>query len=169
MPREARSGELLGRRADDRRQRPAHELIPTKDNVLNAINEVMAESGGEGEALYFFFSGHGVTTTYANREESALVFPGHRQATIPSQTLAVRSIAEFFETTRFLDQFFFIDACRSPLRRQPRPRSAPGRFRADASPGRTPPQQFILYATSPGRTARGRHVAARSTAPSRRC
>ena len=84
---------LLARRTDDRRRRA---VLPTKDNVVNAINELMAKSGGEGEALYFYFSGHGLTTTYANREESALVFPGI-DADHPSQTLAVRSIAEFFE------------------------------------------------------------------------
>jgi Caspase domain len=141
---------LLGRRTDGRRQRP-DRVLPTKDNVVNAINEVLAQSGGEGEALYFYFSGHGLTTTYANREESALVFPGI-DSDHPSQTLAVRSIAEFFETTRFLDQFFFIDACRNRLDvatteigAWPIPRRR--------QPGQDPAQQFILYATSPGRTA----------------
>jgi hypothetical protein len=141
---------LLGRRRKNPTQRGTQQ-IPTKDNVLKVINEVMAESGGVGDKLFFFFAGHGVTMRYANREESALVFPGIDEHH-PAQTLAVRSLTEFFETTRFLDQFFFIDACRSPLTTRygeigawPIPRRR--------EPGQDPPQQFILYATSPDRTA----------------
>jgi hypothetical protein len=141
---------LLGRAPDDP-DRTGAERVPTKDNAISVINDVMAASGGVGEALYFFFSGHGIIATYGGREESALVTPGfddrHRD-----QTIAVRSIAEFFETTQFQDQFFFIDACRSPLRRSesqigawPIPRRR--------NPGQPPVQQFIFYATSPGLTA----------------
>jgi Caspase domain len=141
---------LLGRRPTDR-SGDGSELTPTKDNVLKVISELMTDSEGVGEALYFFFSGHGFTANYANREESALVFPG-MDKDHPFQTLAVRSVTEFFETTQFSDQFFFIDACRSPLEASyaeiggwqiPRRRE----------PGQDPPQQFVLYATSPGRSA----------------
>ena len=67
-------------------------------------------------------------------------------------SLAVRSIAEYLETTTFADQFLFIDACRNvpwagqefEIGRWPVP---------PARPGRPAVQQFILYATSPGRTA----------------
>ena len=147
---EKRVKTLLGRRPKDR-ARDGSEVVPTKDNVLRTISEVMSESGGTGENLYFFFSGHGVTARYANREESALVFPGIDKRH-PVQTLAVRSIAEFFETTRFKDQFFFIDACRSPL---PTSNAEIGAWQIPRrrEPGQAPPQQFILYATSPGRTA----------------
>jgi hypothetical protein len=141
---------LLGRRREGSTTRSS-QLIPTKDNVMKVINEVMAESGGEGEALYFFFSGHGLTATYANREESALVFPGIDEDH-PVQTLAVRSITEFFETTRFMDQFFFIDACRSRLAASKAEIGA-WQIPRRREPGQDPPQQFILYATSPGRTA----------------
>jgi hypothetical protein len=148
--RKDRVKKLLGRRPNDP-DRDGSELIPTKDNVLKVINEVMADSGGGGEALYFFFGGHGVTAKYANRAESALVFPGIDKHH-PVQTLAVRSITEFFETTRFLDQFFFIDACRSPL---PTTHAEIGAWQIPRrrDPGQDPPQQFILYATSPDRTA----------------
>src|SRR5688572_32811335 len=103
---------LLGRRKDDADGIDAK--LPTRDNVLGAVNDLMAKSGGVGERLYFFFSGHGITSTYASREETAIVLPGVDERH-PTQTLAVRSIIEFFETTRFQDQFFFFDACRSPL------------------------------------------------------
>jgi hypothetical protein len=141
---------LLGRQRKGSGRRET-QRAPTRDNVLKLINEVMAESGGVGDKLFFFFSGHGVTVNYANREESALVFPGIDENQ-PVQTLAVRSIVEFFETTQFLDQFFFIDACRSPL---PTSDAEIGAWQIPRrrQPGQDPPQQFILYATSPGRTA----------------
>ena len=138
---------LMGRRKDDA-SADSSSLVPTKDNVLKLINKVMAESeGGEGN-LYFFFGGHGVTAKWANREESALVFPSVDKDH-PVQTLAVRSIVEFFETTRFLDQFFFIDACRSPLKTSDAEIGA-WQIPRRREPGQDPPQQFVLYASSPG-------------------
>ncbi len=142
---------LLGRRADDS-DRIEGERLPTKDNVLGAINELMTKSRGAGQKLFFFFSGHGLTSTYSNREESALVFPGVDDKH-PVQTLAVRSIAEFFETTRFEDQFFFIDACRSPLERS-NAEIGPWMIPRRRAPGQEPVQQFVMYATSPGQPAK---------------
>jgi hypothetical protein len=129
------------------------ELPATRDTVFNAIGELMAKSEGSGESLWFFFSGHGVTAEWANREESALVFPG-ADAMHQSQTLAVRSVTEFFETTQLEDQFFFIDACRSPLEPS-HGEIGPWQIPRRRDPGQSPVQQFILYATSPGRTAAG--------------
>jgi Caspase domain len=141
---------LLGHRADDSGRQEA-ERVPTKDAVMSAINEVMTESGAAGEKLFFFFAGHGIITTYANREESALATSGYdRQHR--DETIAVRSIAEFFETTQFKDQFFFIDACRNkPQVTESEVGGWPIPRRRD--PGQPPVQQFILYATAPGQTA----------------
>jgi Caspase domain len=128
------------------------ELPASRDNLFKAINELMAKSEGTGESLWFYFSGHGLTAEWANREESALVFPG-ADTSGPFQTLAVRSLAEFFETTQFKDQFFFIDACRNripPLDGEIGAWQIPRR----RDPGQDPVQQFILYATSPGRTTK---------------
>jgi caspase domain-containing protein len=141
---------LLGRRPEERRRRRG-ERIPTKDAVIGAINEVMSASEGVGERFFFFFSGHGVISTYATREESALVTSGYDNEH-PDETIAVRSITEFFETTQFADQFFFIDACRTkPQKTAFEIGSWPIPRRRD--PGQPPAQQFILYATSPGREA----------------
>jgi Caspase domain len=141
---------LLARSPDDP-DRKHGERVPTKDNIVAVINEVMAASGGGGDVLFFFYSGHGITARYAGREESALVTPGFDELHT-DHTLAVRSLTEFFETTQFRDQVFFVDACRNAPRRNeleigrwPVPR------RRD--PGQPPVQQFILYATSPGLTA----------------
>ena len=144
---------LLGRRPKDR-ARDGSEVVPTKDNVLRTISEVMSESGGTGENLFFYLRGHGMTATYANREESALVFPGIDDA--PPDPDTRRPIdAEFFETTRFKDQFFFIDACRSRCREQ-RAEIGAWPIPRRREPGKPPAQQFVLYATSPGRTRRTR-------------
>jgi len=144
---------LLGRRGDDPGPDGERAAAPTKDNVVTAIDEVVrAGEGTTPERLYFYFSGHGLTARVAGRDESALILPGFSDLHT-DHTLAVRSLAEFFETTAFLDQFMFLDACRNvpwpdrefEIGRWPVPR------RRD--PGSQPVQQFILYATSPGLTA----------------
>ncbi len=141
---------LLGRRADDEGEIEG-ERAPTKDNIVNAITEVLAASSESGESLYFYFAGHGLTTRFAGRDEGALVTPGFDEEHL-DRSLAVRSLTEFFETTQFRDQFFFIDACRDrPWERE----FEPGRWPIprQREPGASPVQQFILYATSPGRPA----------------
>jgi hypothetical protein len=143
---------LLGRRPGEHKKQE-NEVAPTKANIVQAINDVVAaaEARGRGDRLYFFFSGHGITAQLAGREESALVLPGFDERH-PEHSLAVRSLAEHLETTPFDDQFFFVDACRTlfedlygQIGAWPIPR------RRD--PGQSPVQQFILYATSPGLTA----------------
>ncbi len=128
----------------------------TKDAIVTAINEVVVAAAKQpADRLYFYFAGHGITARVANRDESALVTPGFDELHT-DHSLAVRSIAEYFETTAFADQFLFIDACRSipwpdrefEVGRWPVPR------RRD--PGAEPVQQFILYATAPGRAAEER-------------
>ena len=122
----------------------------TKDNINLAINDLMLLSKGQGERLYFFFAGHGLTARVANRDENALVTTGFN-AVNTDHSIALRSLWEFFETTQFRDQFFFVDACRNvppwekhefEIGRWTLPRSR--------DPGTPPVQQFILYATSPG-------------------
>jgi hypothetical protein len=122
----------------------------TKDNINLAINDLMLLSKGEGERLYFFFAGHGLTARVSNRDENALVTTGFN-AVNTDHSIALRSLWEFFETTQFRDQFFFVDACRNvppwethefEIGRWTLPRSR--------DPGTPPVQQFILYATSPG-------------------
>lgn len=124
--------------------------VPTKDAIVAAINDVIAKSGGTGEAFYFFFAGHGLTTWVADREEGAILARGFDERH-PNRSLAIRSLLEFFETLQFDDQFFFIDACRSA----PMHRFEIGRWPIlrQRDPGKPPVQQFVLYATSPGLTA----------------
>ena len=67
------------------------------------------------------------------------------------RAIPLRAIWEQLETTRFADQFLFVDACRNA------PPEAVGALRQGKwpgarkrVPGQAPVQQFILYATSPG-------------------
>jgi hypothetical protein len=140
----------LAPRDDDR---PDLEFVEaTKDKLMIAINDLLSMSGGKGERLYFFYGGHGLTARVDNRDESALVASDFN-AVNTDNSIALRSLWEFFETTQFRDQFFFVDACRNipwenrefEIGRWTLPRAR--------DPGLDPVQQFILYATSPGLTA----------------
>ena len=65
-------------------------------------------------------------------------------------SFALRSLWEFFETTQFADQFFFVDACRDVPPWGEGAEFELGRWTCrERDPGTPPVQQFILYATSP--------------------
>src|ERR687897_925590 len=125
----------------------------TNANIIEAIADLLRRSEGKGERLYFFYAGHGLTARVNQRDENALVASDFSEV-LTNNTLALRSIWEFLETTQFEDQFLFVDACRNipwenvefEVGRWPRPRPR--------QPGQPPTQQFILYATSPGLKAR---------------
>jgi hypothetical protein len=125
----------------------------TNAGVLNAIDGLIKKSKGEGERLYFFYAGHGLTARINQRDENALVCSDFTEV-LTTNSVALRSLWEFFETVQFQDQFFFVDACRNmpwenvelEIGRWPLPRKR--------DPGLPPTQQFILYATSPGLPAR---------------
>jgi hypothetical protein len=121
----------------------------TRDTIINSIADLLKRSNGEGERLYFFYAGHGLTARVNQRDENALVCSDFTDV-LTTNSLALRSLWEFFETVQFQDQFFFVDACRNipwenvefEVGKWPLPRKR--------DPGLPPAQQFILYATSPG-------------------
>jgi len=86
--------------------------LGTKANIIVAINDLMQLSGGQGERLYFYFAGHGLTARVSNRDESALLGTDFTSINTDN-SIALRSLWEYFETTQFADQFFFVDACRN--------------------------------------------------------
>lgn len=132
-------------------EQPGVEYVDaTKDKIMVAVNDLMTLSGGKGDRFFFYYAGHGLTARVSGRDESALVASDFN-AVNTDNSIALRSLWEFFETTQFADQFFFVDACRNipwngerefEIGRWTLPRSR------DA--GVPPVQQFILYATSPG-------------------
>jgi hypothetical protein len=121
----------------------------TNAAIVSSIADLLKRSKGEGERLYFYYAGHGLTARVNQRDENALVCSDFTEL-LTTNSLALRSLWEFFETVQFQDQFFFVDACRNipwenvefEVGRWPLPRKR--------DPGLPPAQQFILYATSPG-------------------
>ena len=121
----------------------------TNAAIVSSIADLLKRSKGEGERLYFFYAGHGLTARVNQRDKNALVCSDFSDL-LTMNSLALRSLWEFFETVQFQDQFFFVDACRNipwenvefEVGRWPLPRKR--------DPGLPPAQQFILYATSPG-------------------
>jgi hypothetical protein len=135
--------------AADKKPKGLEAVEATNAAIVNSIADLLKRSKGEGERLYFFYAGHGLTARVNQRDENALVCSDFTDL-LTTNSLALRSLWEFFETVQFQDQFFFVDACRNipwenvefEVGRWPLPRKR--------DPGLPPAQQFILYATSPG-------------------
>jgi Caspase domain len=124
----------------------------TSGGILTEIVDLIQRSGGQGERLYFFYAGHGITARVSNSDETTIVGTDFTNI-ITQNSCTLRSLTEFFETTQFQDQFFFIDACRNiPWRGE----IVPGFWTQPQlrDPGLPPVQQFTFYATSPGSEAR---------------
>jgi len=135
--------------AADKKPEGLEAVEATNAAIVSSIADLLKRSKGEGERLYFFYAGHGLTARVNQRDENALVCSDFTDV-LTTNSLALRSLWEFFETVQFQDQFFFVDACRNipwenvefEVGRWPLPRKR--------DPGLPPAQQFILYATSPG-------------------
>src|SRR3954454_13979501 len=124
----------------------------TKDNIVQGIADLVQRSGGQGERLYFFYAGHGITARVANSDETTIVGTDFTDV-LTDNSCTLSSLLEFFETTQFQNQFFFVDACRNiPWKGE----IVPGRWTRPQlrDPGLPPVQQFTFYATSPGSEAR---------------
>jgi uncharacterized caspase-like protein len=128
---------------------PAWEQA-TKANITLAVNNLVQLSGGTGERLFVYYAGHGLTTRVSNRDESALLATDFTPV-LTDNSIALRSLWEYFETLQFSDQFFFVDACRNEPAWNDGAAFTLGSWTLPRSrdPGRPPVQQFILYATSP--------------------
>src|SRR4051794_3727848 len=124
----------------------------TKDNIVQGIAELVQRSGGQGERLFFFYAGHGITARVSNSDETTIVGTDFTDV-LTDNSCTLSSLLEFFETTQFQNQFFFVDACRNiPWKGE----IVPGRWTRPQlrDPGLPPVQQFTFYATSPGSEAR---------------
>lgn len=122
----------------------------THTSVIKSIETLLQRSGGQGERLFFYFSGHGIASRISFSNENAITFSDFTNQ-LTTNSLTLRSLFELFQGTQFREQFFFIDGCRNiPWKKEyrlgeypnPRPQTS------------TVPPQFIMYATSPGVKAR---------------
>jgi len=120
----------------------------TRQNFIDVIVELIERSGGQGERLFLYYAGHGLTAR-VNYSDENILLTSDFTPTHSDNSCTLRSLFEFLQTTHFANQFIFIDACRDvPFERE----FVPGRWTLPGSrdPGQAPVQQFILYATSPG-------------------
>jgi hypothetical protein len=121
-------------------------LTATRDNIVTVIEELIQRSGGHGNRLFFYFSGHGLSTVKDYTLYNGLV-PADFTDILTAKAISLRSIYDRFLATRFNEQFFFIDACRNiPFER-------PFRISDLDQPGEPAPPfppQFVMYATSTG-------------------
>jgi uncharacterized caspase-like protein len=121
---------------------------PDRNSATKAVADLIQRSGGAGERLYFYYSGHGISARTGFSDEDAMLFSDFEWVT-PDNSWSLRTLWEYFATYQFADQFLVVDACRNAPRIQevrighwPRPRQR--------DVGSPPAQQFIVYATSPG-------------------
>lgn len=86
----------------------------TKDDLIEVIDKLIEKSEGQGERLFFCFSGHGLINHQNFTDEQALVMADFSPRR-PDNAITLSSIRDFFGNTGFAEQFFFIDACRNML------------------------------------------------------
>lgn len=123
-------------------------LNATQEKIIEVLSRVVQQSGGKGERLFFHYSGHGLMKRENLSEEQVLI-PSDFTDLLTIRSMSLRSILEFFDSTQFQEQFFFIDACRNiPWEGGFRIGGMPWERVRD--PGLPAPQQFVFYSTSPG-------------------
>jgi hypothetical protein len=122
----------------------------TGNAILRAIHDVPLRIGAR-ERLFLYFSGHG--TAYQPKAWSGRV--DEQDAIIPcdyepglSQGISIPWIFEYLRASRFSEQFFFFDACRT-LSPDDNPRVGKNPPSTDCDC--CDPMQYTLYATSPSR------------------
>ena len=82
------------------------------NTIFTEIADLVQQSGGQGERFYFFYAGHGITARVSNSDETTIVGTDFTNI-LTNNSCTLSSLTEFFETTEFQNQFFFIDACRN--------------------------------------------------------
>jgi tetratricopeptide (TPR) repeat protein len=143
---------LLGQSPEEPRLPEAQTDPVTRRLTEEFFETLIRRSGGEGERLFFYFSGHGLSARENYNDEDAIVLGDYAAPYTEGSSLGLSSIFQYFRATGFRDQFFFIDACRNiPFEGEGRIGHVPPRTR---DPGRPPVQQFRCFATSPGVRAR---------------
>jgi hypothetical protein len=117
----------------------------TRANAINAIERLLDRSQGQGDRFFFYFSGHGLSARINATNQSGIAFADFTEL-LTDQSLTVQALFDLLQSTRFKEQFFFIDGCRNApfgadriLGSYPKPRAA----QPPVSP------QFGMYATAP--------------------
>ncbi|HYU31094.1 MAG TPA: caspase family protein [Thermoanaerobaculia bacterium] len=146
---------------------PAVELPPElagaetrpADNttILETVTSIVDHPPAEGGRLFFYFSGHGCSAPIRYFDQEPVLIPvDYESPRIHFNRLLPLSmiIPELAKAGVFSEQFFFIDACRDFM-----PEGLlPGLLTGGGSSTRVydGPNQYVLYATSPGQKAEER-------------
>jgi hypothetical protein len=131
----------------------------TSDNIVKAINAFKKGAGKDGDRLYFYYAGHGVSAPGAKRD--GLSEPVIIPSDVASLEDHVKRLITFSEIMPALssvsprEQFFFIDACRDFAIENFTSTISPSsiRWRPPLTEGGQNSAQFVLYATSLGQQA----------------
>jgi len=121
-------------------------LQATRRNIVIAIRQLISRSEGAGERFYFHFSGHGLATVVNYTLYNGII-PSDFDDVETTKAINLQSLYNRFLSTRFQEQFFFIDACRNIPFKEPFIISELDR---PVEPMVPFPPQFIMYATSSG-------------------
>jgi hypothetical protein len=132
---------------------PLHPRIvkrdATYDSVVESGIDLVNKSGGKGERLFFYFSGHGLINRRNFTDESVIALADFSNVH-PENSVTISSVREYFGNTAFNEQFFFFDACRNMLDWQREFRVGEFPFPGEPDPARLQNvAQFVLSATSP--------------------
>jgi hypothetical protein len=126
----------------------------TFDNIVIELKNLLQKSKGKGDRFYFYFSGHGLRN-YVNHRYVDLLLPTDFNPRVPTNSLDLGSIRQRLKITQFVDQFFFIDACRNVGWRESEPITGKWPWPEKRGESHLPPvQQFVFYATTPGARAK---------------
>jgi len=121
-------------------------LPALRDNIVKAISELIARSGGQGDRFFFYFAGHGLSTIKEYALSNGIVATDFTDI-LTTKAISLDSIFKRFQATQFREQLFFIDACRNiPFKKAFRI----GDLDEPGDPIPPFPSQFIMYATSLG-------------------
>jgi len=83
----------------------------TFDSLAIAVDDLNTRSKGQGERLFFYFSGHGISNNLGINIEQALVMADFTTV-LTQKAVEFSSITGYFQTKQFPEQFFIVDACR---------------------------------------------------------
>ena len=121
----------------------------TRTNIIRQIARLLHRSGEKGDRLYFHYSGHGFTNQVNYTSEEVLI-PADFTDRSTLASLSLWSIIRRLEATQFLDQFFFIDACRNIPLAWEEFVTGIWPWSTVADPTLPAVQQFVISSTSPG-------------------
>lgn len=121
----------------------------TSYDLTSVIDRLMKRSGGKGERLFFYFSGHGLVNDSGFENEQALVMADFTLLHT-DRAVSFRSIHDYLLAAQFAEQFYIVDACRNVLALDHKYRISDLPQVGEPDFTQPSPAQYRLFSTSPG-------------------